>query len=204
MTDGPGTSRLLEALRRTADALDELGISWALVGGLAVSVRAGPRFTRDIDLAVSVADDATAEALVRDLTARGYHLVLSLEQAALGRLATVRLLPPGEPAEGVVVDLLFASSGIEPDVCREADRLEVTPGLIVPVAQIGHLVAMKILADSPGRPQDAMDLQALVKSMTPTDRAKAFEAIAGIEAAGAHRGKRLRDEADRWLKPPRS
>lgn len=202
MSNGPATSRLLEALRRTAGALDELGISWALVGGLAVSVRADPRFTRDIDLAVSVADDAMAEVLVRDLTARGFHLVLSLEQTALGRLATVRLLPPGEPGEGVVVDLLFASSGIESDVCREAERLEVTPGLIVPVAQTGHLVAMKILADSPGRPQDAMDLQALVKSMTSTDRAKAFEAIAGIEAAGASRGKRLRDEADRWLKPP--
>lgn len=204
MSDGLETSRLLKALRCTADALDELGSSWALVGGLAVSVRADPRFTRDIDLAVSVADDAAAEGLVRDLTARGFHLVLSLEQAALGRLATVRLLPPGEPSEGVVVDLLFASSGIESEVCREAERLEVTPGLIVPVAQTGHLVAMKILAESPGRPQDAVDLRALVKSMAPIDRAKALEALASIEAVGAHRGKRLRDEADRWLNPPPS
>lgn len=204
MSGGPGTSRLLEALRRTANALEELGMSWALVGGLAVSVRAGPRFTRDIDLAVSVADDAAAESLVRDLQARGFHLVLSLEQVALGRLATVRLLPPGEPAEGVVVDLLFASSGIESDVCREAERLEVIPGLIVPVAQAGHLVAMKILAEGPGRPQDAMDLQALVTGMAATDRATALEAIARIEAVGAHRGKQLRAEADRWLNRPPS
>lgn len=199
MSDGPETSRLLATLRLTANALEELGISWALVGGLAVSVRANPRFTRDIDLAVSVADDGAAESLVRDLKARGFHLVLSLEQAALGRLATVRLLPPGEPAEGVVVDLLFASSGIELDVCREAERLEVTPGLIVPVAQTGHLFAMKILAESPGRPQDAIDLQALVKGMAATNRTTALEAIARIEAVGAHRGKQLRAVAERWL-----
>ena len=199
MSDEPETSRLLAALRLTAHALEELGISWALVGGLAVSVRADPRFTRDIDLAVSVADDGAAESLVRDLKARGFHLVLSLEQAALGRLATVRMLPPGEPAEGVVVDLLFASSGIESEICREAERLEVIPGLIVPVARAGHLVAMKILAAGPGRPQDAMDLQALVTGMAATDRATALEAIARIEAVGAHRGKQLRAEAERWL-----
>ena len=199
MSEGPETSRLLAALRLTANALEELGISWALVGGLAVSVRANPRFTRDIDLAVSVADDGAAESLVRDLKARGFHLVLSLEQAALRRLATVRMLPPGEPAEGVVVDLLFASSGIESDICREAERFELIPGLIVPVARAGHLVAMKILAEGPARPQDAMDLQALVTGMAATDRATALEAIARIEAVGAHRGKQLRAEAERWL-----
>lgn len=199
MSGGTDTTRLLDALRRTADALEELGISWALVGGLAVSVRAGPRFTRDIDLAVSIADDAAAESLVRDLQARGFHLLLSLEQAALARLATVRLLPPGEPAEGVVVDLLFASSGIESDVCREAEPLEVAPGLIVPVAQAGHLVALKILAEGPGRPQDAIDLHSLVTGLTVADRTRALEAIARIEAVGAHRGKQLRAEAGRWL-----
>ena len=73
------------------------------------------------------------------------------------------------------------------------------PGLIVPVARAGHLVAMKILAEGPARPQDAMDLQALVTGMAATDRATALEAIARIEAVGAHRGKQLRAEAERWL-----
>ena len=71
------------------------GCGWALVGGLAVSIRAEPRFTRDVDVAVSVADDATAEGLVRDLRAQGYRLDATLEQAALGRLATVRLVAAG-------------------------------------------------------------------------------------------------------------
>jgi hypothetical protein len=37
------------------------------VGGLAISVRSDPRLTRDADLAVSVADDQEAEALMRSL-----------------------------------------------------------------------------------------------------------------------------------------
>jgi hypothetical protein len=37
---------------------------WALVGGFAVFARADPRFTRDIDVTVAVADDADGEGLV--------------------------------------------------------------------------------------------------------------------------------------------
>jgi hypothetical protein len=33
-----------------------------LVGGLAVSVRTEPRFTRDVDLVVAISDDHAAEA----------------------------------------------------------------------------------------------------------------------------------------------
>jgi hypothetical protein len=49
------------------------GKRFALVGGLAVSVRAEVRFTRDVDLAVAVSSDAEAESLVhrdQDLEAK--------------------------------------------------------------------------------------------------------------------------------------
>lgn len=45
----------LEAMaRRMQRALEERGRDFALVGGLAVSVRTEPRFTRDIDLVVAI------------------------------------------------------------------------------------------------------------------------------------------------------
>ena len=199
MTHSEQPTHLLVALRRIAAALDQRRIPWALVGGLAVSIRAEPRFTRDIDVAVAVNDDAAAEALVADLTAGGFALLLSLEQRALGRLATVRLLPPGEPREGVVVDLLFASTGIEPDICRDAESIEIVPGLIVPVALAGHLVAMKLLALKPERPQDQVDLNSLVSTLDDADRAVARQAVSRIEGLGANRGKSLRDELERTL-----
>ena len=199
MTDGGGSTRLLTVLRRLAEALDERRQPWALVGGLAVSVRSEPRFTRDIDVAAAVIDDASAEALVSSLRASGFRLRLSLEHETLKRLATVRLSPPGEPEEGVVVDLLFASSGIETEICREAEGLELGPGLTVPVAQAGHLVVMKLLALAPDRPQDAIDLRALVGILTETDRARARAAAVRIEELGANRSKALREELEQWF-----
>jgi hypothetical protein len=96
---------------------------------LAVSARVEPRFTRAIDLALAVADDADAEALVRVLVrSAGYRILASLEQEAARRLATVRLEAPGEGPEGVVVDLLLASSGIEHEMVRSAEVLELFPG----------------------------------------------------------------------------
>lgn len=199
MTDTSASTQLLSALRQTAAILDGRLQPWALVGGLAVSIRVEPRFTRDIDLAVAVADDPAAEALVGDLVASGFTLKVSLEQQALGRLAAVRVVPPGQGDEGIIVDLLFTSSGIEPEICRDAERLEIAPGLTVPVARAEHLVAMKLLALSPDRPQDAIDLRGLVAQLTPEERARAVEAVARIEHLGANRGKALGAELERWL-----
>lgn len=199
MTDPPVATRLLSVLQQTADALGAQHQPWALVGGLAVSVRAEPRFTRDIDFAVAVSNDASAEDLISRLVAGGYRIRLSLEHQALGRLAAVRLIPPGEPDEGIVVDLLFASSGIETDICRAADRLELAAGVTVPVAQAGHLIATKLLAIGPDRPQDAIDLRALRTHLTNRDRELARAAVARIEERGANRSKPLREDFERWL-----
>lgn len=199
MTDGAPT-RLLTALQHTAVALRELGRPFALVGGLAVSIRVEPRFTRDIDLVVAVADDAAAETLVADLQARGYTILLSLEQRALGRLATVRMTPPGERPTGIVVDLLFASSGIETDICEAAELLEIAAGVVMPVATCGHLLVMKVLSRSAERPQDETDLRALLGVLSGDDRKRAVAAANSIERIGANRGKSLRAEVDVLLR----
>lgn len=65
---------LNETLRQAAADLNRLGLHWALVGGFAVSARAEPRFTRDIDIAVAVANDGAAEHVVRSLIGSGYTL----------------------------------------------------------------------------------------------------------------------------------
>jgi hypothetical protein len=56
---------LESALHRIAAGLARSHVDFALVGGLAVSVRTEPRFTRDADRAVAVTSDAEAEALIR-------------------------------------------------------------------------------------------------------------------------------------------
>lgn len=151
------------ALRRAVADLDALKVRWALIGGLAISVRSVPRFTKDLDFAVAVADDSEAEDVVHRLRGRGYQPAEILEQEYVERLSGVRLEQAGSD---VVVDLLFASSGIEGEVVTGATRLEVLPGLSVPVAATGHLIALKVLA---GRNQDLTDLEALIPGASAAD-----------------------------------
>lgn len=194
-------SALESALRAVAAELERRRVAWALVGGLAVTARAEPRTTRDVDVAVSVPNDAESERLVFQFSSSGWEVVSTVEQDAAARLATVRLRPPLERrARGVVVDLLFASSGIEPEVAEAAERLEVLPGLVVPVATLGHLVALKVLArDDRARPRDAEDLRALLAESRAADLASARTALALVAERGFHRGKDLSAELDRAL-----
>jgi len=186
-------------LRAFADARD-LGRPWALVGGLAVSARAEPRLTRDVDLAVATDEDAMAERLVRDLLARGYEMVAGVEHEVTGRLATVRLRPHGSGDAGALVDLLFASSGIEPEITTRAQILEILPGVRIPVATRADLIALKLLArDDRHRPQDYDDLVSLIHSASDADLSMAREAIELIAARGYARNKRLADELDQLV-----
>lgn len=124
---------------------------WAVVGGLAVSARAEPRTTRDVDLAVAV-------------------------------------------------DLLFASSGIEPEVVNGAEEIELVPGLSVPVARTGYLVALKALArNDRDRPQDLDDIRALLREATSEDVDEARDAVRLIEERGFARGRELSAELEDLL-----
>ena len=183
-------TRLHAALRRICADLSDSGVSYALVGGLAVSARTEPRFTRDVDIAIAILRDRDAEALIRSLGARTYRIEALVEQEALERLATVRLIPPGESA--LVVDLLFASSGIEPEIVAAAESIEIIEGLVVRVARIPHLIATKVLSrDDVRRPQDRADLVMLLKVATVDDITGTREALRLIQERGFHRGKDL-------------
>ncbi|GIW40822.1 MAG: hypothetical protein KatS3mg076_1399 [Candidatus Binatia bacterium] len=191
----------LEAtLRRVLDDLPRSGRRWALVGGLAVSARAEPRLTRDVDLAVEVSNDADAEQLVLGLQREGYRVVAAVEHETAGRLATVRMRPPGARHTGVVVDLLFASSGIEPEIVRTAEEVEVLPGLRARVARLGYLIALKLLArDDRSRPQDWDDLCALLRQAGRRDIAEARRALWLITERGYHRGRPLAQQLEEIL-----
>jgi hypothetical protein len=191
----------LEALLRAAPQdLTDLRLQWALVGGLAVSARTEPRFTRDIDLVIAVSGDREAEQAIHSLQRRGYQVQALVEQEAAGRLATARLAPRGGDAAGVVLDILFASSGIESEIVAAADPLEVLPGLRVPVATVGHLLALKLLSrDDRTRPQDRMDLAQLVGVAGRADLDVARQAIALIQGRGFQRGRDLTGDLERLI-----
>jgi Nucleotidyl transferase AbiEii toxin, Type IV TA system len=164
-----------------------------------VSARSEPRTTLDIDLALAVSGDPSAEALVHALRSRGYRdnpRGALLEHKDAGRMAGFRLLAPGAdptgPVEGsVLVDILFASSGVENEIVAAADKLEVIPGVFLPVARTGHLLALKVLA---GRPRDLEDCRVLLRHCAPMDLDIAMQTMDLISRRGFDRGKDLPGE----------
>jgi hypothetical protein len=192
----------MRRLQRAAELvaiLSALGHRSALVGGLAVSARARERFTKDMDFAVETATDAEAETLAIGLQRRGLRLHTIIEQEATGRLATMRFLDPSIDPTDPTIDLLCASSGIEPEIVANATITEVLPGLALPVACLPHLIAMKTLSVSEVRGQDQSDLRALLSRASPAELQAARVAAALIEQRGFHRNRDLVSDLDRWI-----
>lgn len=186
---------VIEAGVEAAKNLAAIDARFALIGGLGVGARAEPRFTRDVDLIVAVADDEEAERVVHQLASRGYRVATVLEHR-LGRLATARLLPPS--SAHVYIDLLFASSGIEGEIVEAAEALRVSPDARLPVARVGHLIALKVLSERPTRLQDRIDLRALASVATPDDWRLAEDAARLIRKRGFHRGRALVTRTRQW------
>lgn len=178
--------------------LSALDNPWAVVGGLAVSTYAEPRTTRDLDVVVAVSGDKEAEQIVWSLLQMGYSVVAAVEHTERARLATMRMQPPMQKA--AIVDILFASSGIEAEIAASAVSLEILPGLSAPVASIGHLIAMKVLArDDRRRPQDWDDLRALTRLASDVDLDQARTALELITERGYARDRELVGDFDALL-----
>lgn len=184
-------------IRLVAD-LRALELNWALVGGFAVAVHGEPRTTRDVDIVLALAGEAEAEDAVLGLRLRGYrdHPEGAVLEQPDGRLATVRLVSPVEGESGIVVDLLFASSGLEPEIVATAKALELMPRIMVPVVGAGYLLAMKVLA---GRPKDVEDIRGILEHIEPGELQLAREALDVITERGFHRGKNLQEELAQFL-----
>ena len=171
--------------RAAVTDLDAIGARHALIGGLAVSARTEPRFTRDVDFAVAVTGDDEAVETVRQIRLRGW-------QPADG-MGHVRLERDGADT---IVDLMFASSGIEREIVTATTRVDVSGGIVVPVATTGHLIAMKALA---GRDRDRLDLSNLIPAASAADLKQAREAVRLIKSRGFSRDKDLAAELEYYI-----
>ncbi len=180
-------SNLETSLADIAERLRAFDRKFALVGGLAVSFRAEVRFTRDIDIAVAVINDADFEALIFALQPVGYAVAATVEHTRLQRLATVRLRSPS----GSVVDLMAASCGIEREIVERAMPIEIGRGLVLPVARAEELLAMKILSASEQRLQDRIDARNLILYAVDLDLAVVRENLSKIAERGFDRGEDL-------------
>ena len=122
-------NHLETVLRAAALDLAGLRLRWAVVGGLAISARTEPRFTRDVDLVIAVSDDQGAEQAVHSLQCRGYH-VHALDdrtrpQDRIDLGALVRVATPADLDEARHGVALIHTRGFqrERDLARDLERL---------------------------------------------------------------------------------
>jgi hypothetical protein len=130
------------------------GITFALIGGLAVSVRGEPRLTVDIDATIA-GDVEVGLRLARQLTSSPFEpLFDGVEEV----VATAFILPIRHRATAVKVDLALGLTGFEQGAL-ERSRMEQVAGTLVPVVSAEDLLLMKALA---GRPRDLEDLRGIL------------------------------------------
>jgi hypothetical protein len=178
---------LLEGLRHAARALEREHRRFAVVGGLAVAVRAEPRFTRDVDLAIAARDDADVESLVFSLQGGGYQVVALVDHESQHRLATARLVGPS----GLVVDLVAATCGIEAEVVDRATGVTLPEVGPIRVARAEELLAMKVLSMTEQRAQDRLDAISLLLVNDAIDLAVVRDNLRLITERGFHREQDL-------------
>ena len=188
-----------DALAEAAEQLRRLGVPFALVGGLAVSLRAEVRFTRDVDIAVRVENDAMLESLVRDLASVGYRAVTVVEHVERKRLATVRLAS----RLGIVVDLIAASCGIEAEVVARATPVQLDSGAL-PVARAEELLSMKVLSMTEHRLQDRIDALNLLLVNEGLDLNAVRENLRAIHDRGYARDQDLEAKLETLIDEQRS
>ncbi|MGI8981962.1 MAG: DUF6036 family nucleotidyltransferase [Pirellulaceae bacterium] len=134
--------------------LDAERVPYALIGGLAVSLRGQPRMTADVDLVIH-ADVPRSLALARGLEGTDFKPLFDDVAQVIQKSF---ILPLRHRTTSVKVDLALGLSGFEQQIMSRAERLSLA-GTEIAVATAEDLLIMKILA---GRPQDEQDIQGLM------------------------------------------
>ena len=145
---------LWPTLADAAQVLETRGIRFALIGGLAVSLRGQPRMTVDVDLVI-LADIDQALRLAQELSSTPFEPLFPGVEEVVARSF---ILPLRHRSTGIRVDVAIGMSGFEQQAVSRATK--VTIGDVrVPVVAVEDLLVMKALA---GRPQDDQDIRGLV------------------------------------------
>lgn len=147
---------LFDELVEVVKSLDQSGIDYALVGGLAVGVWGAPRATKDIDLLIRPEDLARAKECVRLV---GYQLEALPMQFSDGmKMQRVSKVGSGQL---MTVDFILVNASLEP--AWQSRTRRATDVIALSVISRDALIAMKLAA---GRPQDQAD----VIKLTEQDR----------------------------------
>jgi len=142
-------SRLGSQLAEATAALQQAGIEFALIGGLALAPHNVVRATQDVDLLV---DQNQADAIEKLLVDLGYERLHRSDDAANYQRGSQRL------------DLLYAHRPTARRLLSQAATLTTPFGTLRTISAEG-LIGLKLqaLVNDPGRTQDLEDIRQLLR-----------------------------------------
>jgi hypothetical protein len=147
-------SRLGKQIEELVEALNRLGVRFALIGGLALAPHKVIRATQDIDL---LTDAVSADDIDQELTRLGYRCVHRSADAGNYLRGDER------------VDFLYARRPVARNLLAGAAELKTPFGVLRVVSPEG-LIGFKLqaLANDPRRTQDLADIRALIRANRAT------------------------------------
>lgn len=130
---------------------------YVLIGGLAVSARARPRGTKDIDFLVK-ADKSFFTKTVPGLAAKkGYTCKLYKGDILDPVNGLVRIF---DEDKNEFIDIIPVFWRWHEDVVNNAEEIDISKGISIPIARIEDLIVLKLKA---GGPQDMLDVNELIE-----------------------------------------
>lgn len=142
-----------DAIIRVANLLKHHDLAFALIGGLASSIRGRLRVTADIDIVVDC-EVSAAVSLLKQLDKKSFRPFVEDAEISIRQFY---VLPIVDVDSGTPIDLAIGASGFEKMVVQRAWTPE---GYSIPVATAEDLLLMKIMA---GRAQDISDVKGIVE-----------------------------------------
>jgi len=153
-----GSSKLHETLRDLTKRLDDLGISYVVIGGMALTAHGYARMTEDIDILITRPE---LKKLHEELVGRGYKREFdgAKNLRDTNTLVKIEFVLTGDyPGSGKVQPVSFP---------RPADTAPVTQDGVKFIG-LPRLVELKLasgMSGGPDRAKDLVDVQQLIKTL---------------------------------------
>jgi hypothetical protein len=133
--------------------LTELGVPYAIIGGMAVQYWGEPRSTQDVDLTVIAPPEGSARLIQQILERFSARIP---DAAAFARHNRVIL---ARASNGCPVDISLGVPGYEEQVMLRAVDYDLEPGKGIRICSVEDLIIHKAVA---GRAQDIRDIEGIL------------------------------------------
>ena len=152
MNDNP----LLKSLKELCSFLEDQGIEYMLIGGLAVGIWGEPRATVDIDFLVAIGSD-DFDTLKHKLIKSSRFVFMHDKPMVFGKITFLRATLKSNT--DISVDFLFADDEFKNGALQRKQTVKVKD-FSVNISSPEDLILLKLLS---GREQDMLDAEKIIK-----------------------------------------